>query len=239
MSQTEVRSERHRFCPSCGTEAAGATTIKAKLIFLVGVVLTGGILAGCSSGSPNGDYQAGYKFGTSGGTVVNLDLVSQIGLHGAAGAACNGAPGSANKSQGWINGCVAGLIYAYGPVGNGSTGSSGNPGNTTTTTAAPPTTTTSTTATISTSGLPSQQAQFVNALWSAFPGMQSRMANFYGAYPYTVQMLVTLAERACSQGESALASAGDIPTVTSGVGYAQADQNLQLMMSIVTKDLCQ
>jgi hypothetical protein len=75
-------------------------------------------------------------------------------------------------------------------------------------------------------------------MWAAFPGMQSRMANFYGAYPYTVKMLVSLAQRACFQGEGALGSAGDIPIVTSG-SVAQADQNLQLMMSIVTKDLCQ
>jgi len=74
-------------------------------------------------------------------------------------------------------------------------------------------------------------------MWSAFPGMQSRMANFYGAYPYTVKMLVSLAQRACFLGEGALASAGNIPMVMSG-SEAQIDQNLQLMMSIVTKDLC-
>ena len=35
MSETEVRSERHRFCPSCGTEAIGAASFCSDAVSLV------------------------------------------------------------------------------------------------------------------------------------------------------------------------------------------------------------
>lgn len=164
--------------PAIQTAVPGDTpigTMSKKWLVIIAVAAAAVLIAvlvtvnAVSKSNTNSAYQAGYNFATGGGAVISFGLMDEVGLHGAAGAACNGASGSANKSQQWINGCIAGLIHDYKPSsantsnsGNsGSIGSTGNTGNTTTTTR--PTTTTTTVP------LTSAQQAFANAVINQLP----------------------------------------------------------------------
>lgn len=225
-----------------------------KWLWPVGVaavlLVAAGVIFGLSSGNSGTTAR-----GESAAVALGHQLYHENADVGVAENTCTnqaGEQGAMSVTE-FVNDCID--AYVNGGGNSGATGASGNTGDTTTTTTPP--TTTSTTAAISTSGLPPQEAQFVNDMWAAFPGMQSRMANFFGQYAYTVQKLVTLAESVCtsmqvhavdgysplnpensdySQAEAVL-GAGGIPVVTEG-NYSQEPQHLELMMSIVIKDLC-